>query len=373
MPARPRTRPRTARSRRLVPALLALALVLAACGDDSSTGADQASDTTASDSVATATDAEDRSAEVERLRTLARSIELTAAPVTVEGDVRTVAGVAVPVDPQRIVTLEPSLTDAAAALGFGQQIVATVEQPGGGIHDHVADLVADDVALLGSEGEPNLEAVALARPDLIVTWDYYDNSALAEIAPVVALPYADYEKRIGETLTDEQYVTWVVRWVALTLGADEEVEAVMADFQQAVADARAAIDDIVGDASVGLIDVRADSILLSGYGSDGVSALLYGDLGLRPDPLSDFYVWEELSLERVPELTSDYLLTFAADENAQERLDKLLTTPIWQGVPAVAAERVAVVEPNLYYRGDDGPLGTALLLDDLVDRLDQLP
>lgn len=33
-----------------------------------------------------------------------------------------------------------------------------------------------------------LEEVALARPDLIVTWDYYAAPALAEIAPVVALP-----------------------------------------------------------------------------------------------------------------------------------------------------------------------------------------
>lgn len=107
---------------------------------------------------------------------------------------------------------------------------------------------------------------------------------------------------MGETLTDEHYVTWGVRWVAMTLGVDDRAAEVMDDFRSAVDDARGEIAAIVEDAPVGLVDVRADSILLSGYGSDGLSALLHGDLGLvfvhparrAPGPPASWRAWLRL-------------------------------------------------------------------------------
>ena len=108
---------------------------------------------------------------------------------------------------------------------------------------------------------------------------------LAEIAPTVVLPYAEYERRVG---------------------------------------------------------IREDRILLSGYGFGGISALLYGDLRVRPDPLSaDLPVWEEFSRKRIPELSADAILTFADGPEAEERLRALLADPPWQRVRAVRSGRRA--------------------------------
>jgi len=321
----------------------------------------------------------------ERLRlidkqiTRARTAPLALAPQETTTDYRLIehplGEARVPLQPQRIVTLEPSLTDVVAALGFGDQIVGTVEWQGE-FHAHITPFLGPDVVSVGTEAEPNLEAIALAEPDLILTWDWYSDVVpqLEQIAPTVMVPYAEYQERIGETYSDEQYITWLVREVAAVLGAEDRVEPVMQTYRDAVTDGRARLAEALGDQTVALLDVRVERILLSGYGSDGISALLYGDLRINPDPLSEqFYVWENLSLERIPDLTADYILTFAASEEAEERLAELLDNPLWQTVPAVRNNRVFTVPSGLYYRGDDGPLGAVQVIDDVVAKLTDAP
>jgi iron complex transport system substrate-binding protein len=351
----------------LLALLAVIALVTSACGSSSERASTRAAEAAPVD----------RAAKIQRQLDRARQVELALSPVRGDATTRTVTSdgdeLVVPSDPQRIVTLEPSLTDVVAALGFADRIVGTVEDPStGGFHEHVASLLGPDVVNVGAEGDSNLEQVARADPDLILTWDWYPDQVpqLARIAPTVVVPYDHYDAEVGETLSNEQYNTWLVREIAALLGVDDRVDAIMTAFRAAVDNGRAALRSAVGDESVALLDVRVDEVLLSGYGYDGISALFYGDLGLTPDPLSETLpVWEELSLERVPELRAKHIVTFADGDEAQDRLDELMASSVWQRVPAVRDGRVVVVPPGLYYRGDDGPLGTALVIDDLVNRL----
>ncbi|NJM08994.1 ABC transporter substrate-binding protein, partial [Candidatus Gracilibacteria bacterium] len=279
----------------------------------------------------------------------------------------------VPLTPTRIVTLDPSLTDAVIALGYGDAIVGTIVDYNGNVfHEHIADLLPPDVAKLGQEGAPNLERIVALKPDLILTWDWYPDNIgeLQQIAPTVVMPYTTYEQQVGNTYSNEQYVTWLVREVAVVLGVAERVDAALQPFRDAVALARPLLANSLGEQSVGFVDIRQETILLSGYGSDGISALLYGDLGVRPDPLSEaLYVWEELSLENVPELSADQLLAFVDGAEAEERYAELTANPLWQRVPAVQNNRVFIVPPGLYYRGDDGPLGATRVVNDIVQKL----
>jgi iron complex transport system substrate-binding protein len=283
----------------------------------------------------------------------------------------------VPLAPKRIVTLDPSLTDTVIALGYSDAIVGTIVDYNGDVfHEHVAGLLKPGTAKLGQEGSPNLERVVAAKPDLILTWDWYpDNIAqLQQIAPTVVMPYSTYEQGIGQTYSNEQYVTWLVREVAAVLGLDERVDAALQPFRGKKAAGRVALAAALGDQKVGFVDIRKEKILLSGYGSDGISALLYGDLGVRPDPLTDaLYVWEDLSLEKVPELTADLMLAFVDGDDAKQRYDELTRNPLWQKVPAVKNGKVFIVPSGLYYRGDDGPLGAARVVDDIVLKLTGKP
>jgi ABC-type Fe3+-hydroxamate transport system substrate-binding protein len=84
-------------------------------------------------------------------------------------------------------------------------------------------------------------------------------------------------------------------------------------------------------------------------------------------------VWEDLSLEKVPELTADLMLAFVDGDDARQRYDELTRNPLWQKVPAVKNGKVFIVPSGLYYRGDDGPLGAARVVDDIVLKLTGKP
>jgi iron complex transport system substrate-binding protein len=283
----------------------------------------------------------------------------------------------VPLQPQRIVTLDPSLTDAVIALGYGNAIVGTIVDYNGEVfHEHIAELLPPDAAKLGLEGSPNLERIVALNPDLILTWDWYPDNIpeLQQIAPTAVMPYNTYEQQVGDTYSNEQYVTWLVREVAAVLGVEERVDAALQPFRDAVAQARPRLSATLGEQTVGFVDIRQEKILISGYGSDGISALLYGDLGVRPDPLSEtLYVWEDLSLENIPDLTSDQILAFVDGADAQARYEELTQNPLWQRVPAVQNGKVFIVPSGLYYRGDDGPLGSVRVIDDIVQKLTGAP
>jgi iron complex transport system substrate-binding protein len=308
---------------------------------------------------------------IEKARTTALALE----PVEQTGEYRLVrhalGEAKVPLSPQRIVTLEPSLSDALIALGFN--VVATVTwPPDNGPHAYLRSYLPEDVLEVGTEDQPNLEAVAAADPDLILTWNWYPDPVdeLSQIAPTIAVPYSEYEKRVGVTYSNEQYLTWLVRELAAVLGAEDKVEAALQPFRDKVAEARAILEKRLEGKTVAFLDLRVDNILISGYGFDGISALIYGDLRVPMDPLvAEREVWADLSLETLPEIGSEIILTFADGDEATERLASFAGNPLWTNLPAVKAGQVIVVPSSLYYRGDDGPLGAVQVIDDLLNRL----
>lgn len=71
----------------------------------------------------------------------------------------------IPLDPQRVVALDPVTTEHLAALGVSA-VGATVE----GFFEPLALLQPDAAHVLGADGTPNIELIASLQPDLIVGW-----------------------------------------------------------------------------------------------------------------------------------------------------------------------------------------------------------
>lgn len=90
--------------------------------------------------------------------------------------------VTIPVDPRRVVAVDPVTTEHLAALGI-EAVGATVD----GFFADLAPLHPDAEHILGSDGI-NLERVAALRPDLILGWPAFVEGAedqLGSIAPYV--------------------------------------------------------------------------------------------------------------------------------------------------------------------------------------------
>jgi iron complex transport system substrate-binding protein len=298
--------------------LLALSLLVAACGDDSSAG------TSTSDTPDTE----------------AASTGAAAFPVSIEHALGTTE---IPEEPERVVTWGWGSTDAAIALGVVP--VAMPHQAYGGDSDGVLPWLRERIEVEGLDmpevlpetEEAPIEAIAAAKPDLIIavysgiTEAEYE--LLSQIAPTVAYP-------------DQAWATpWrdTIEIVGEALGKADEADALLADIDARIEVKAEAHPELAGK-TVAVVWSTPDTFYVYKPADARVEFTL--DLGFESAPSVEelaeggetFYY--TLSQERLGELTSDVLVSYADTEEASEAF---LSSPAAQTMPQVRAGTVAEV------------------------------
>lgn len=249
------------------------------------------------------------------------------------------------------ISVIPRRPQRVALLGWNDEVVSLGVVPvtaGGdgrrGFVEHLQPYLRDTQLIDSSGGGPDLEALAAAKPDLIITSWFWQtsNAAITRIAPTIVLQPAHWHWHER------------VRDLGLVLDRQAEAEARLAALNARIADARAAIAARIGNESVALLRVWAREYRLYGYGFSG--PLLYFDLGLQPPALVRELAWErdavQLSIEGLVDLDADHLLLMT-EENLPVSFqvqDRLTTHPVWQRLKAVRAGQVYAV-PNELMRG----------------------
>lgn len=293
----------TNRTARLAAALVALALV-AACGRD---GDEAASDTTAA---------------------AAETVAFEHSQGTTD----------VPVDPQRIVTT----TDQNALLPLLELGVVPVASAG---------LVGDDgsqtfrrtegfdtsgIEFVGAYGEPNAEAIAAQRPDLIVGYefdgDYYDT--LAGIAPTVLVQI--FDRPLDEALMD----------FARLVGRTDRAEELRDGFEQRIQ----GLLDGLGD--------RADRLSISVIAAGDPGTFGRADTGqaigtvterldlLRPAPQQGEASFDDtFSVEQIDEHDADVVVVIDfSGERQDPGLQALVGSPLYGNLAASQAGQAYVID-----------------------------
>jgi iron complex transport system substrate-binding protein len=246
-------------------------------------------------------------------------------------------------EPRRVVAWGWGSADAAIAMGVVP--VAIPFQAYGGDGEGILPwirerLEADGVSLpriLPDAKEPPFEAIAAARPDLIlavysgITSDDY--RLLSNIAPTVAYPdkpwatpWRDTVKIVGSALGRDERAAEVLR------GVDERVAAQAAAHPELKGKSVAMVWDSAGTFYVYKpADARVEFTLGLGLVSaPSVTALASGES-------SFFYT---LSYEQLDKLTSDILVSFA---DTREASNAFLSSPHGQLMEQVRTGRVAPV------------------------------
>jgi len=258
----------------------------------------------------------------------------------------------VPLNPQRVVALQSSIVDSVVALGV-MPVAATLDEgPEEGFVPELAEKI-ETVPDVGWYNEPNLEAVVAADPDLIISWRYEGEGPsyeqLSKIAPTVVLefPWADYRQELLD--------------IGAVLGLEEEAEARLAEFDALLQEARAQLDEAIGDETVAFLRLRENGLVLYG-GFSPAGKLLYDDLGLRSPALVPTESFSEtLSLEVLPQLEADRL--FITEEDA-ERVSAVQGSTLWQSIPAVREGNVYPVKVS-YWIGS-GVINQTHLVNEVV-------
>lgn len=279
----------------------------------------------------------------------------SAAPATVE--VTDSHGTfAVPVNPQRVVSLDNRTYETLAAWG-----VELVAAPKGVLAADSPYRTDESVADIGAHSDPNLEALAAANPDLIITGQrfakFYDQ--IKELAPNAVIIDLDFDVSKTAAAPGENLVNGF-KDSTLALGKifekTAEAEKLVADFEKSIEAAKAAYNS---EEKVMSVIVSGGNIGFSAPRTGRVWGPVYEVIGLTPaldlaNSTTD-HQGDEVSVEAIAQSNPDWILVldreggFADnDETYTPAQDVIDNSPALKGVKAITEAQIVYAPSDTY-------------------------
>jgi len=232
----------------------------------------------------------------------------------------------VPVNPTRIVSLAPSLTETVYALGAQDRLV------GDTIYcDYPPD--AQKKPKVGGVTDPNLEEIAALHPDLVLVTKEGNRLETVRALESFGIPsYASNPRKIGEILTSTEKLAEV-------LNVPDAGKAVADDMQRRLDTLKAKLTGVAPKSVLfvvwtePLISVGKDTFIADAIGrADAVSIV---------DSTQD---WPQVSMEEVAHLQPDYLVfAHSGSDVVDHGFESLANLPGWRILNAVRARHYAVI------------------------------
>jgi iron complex transport system substrate-binding protein len=259
----------------------------------------------------------------------------------------------VPLKPQRVVVLDTDKIDTAVSLGVklvGAAKTAEVEA----FPSYLGDLSA--VKPVGLLAEPDLEAIAALKPDLILgskfrAEKFYDE--LSAIAPTV------FTERVG--------ITWKENFLldGRALGQEQKAKDLLAAYEKRAKD--------LSPPPLKVSIVRFMPAEIRVYGPEGFSGIVVTDAGLdRPERQllanKDDKRFDKVSPERIGEVDGDVIFVCAYGAKAEEQRATVTAGNLWKELSAVKAGKVYPVTDETWMTGI-GVTAANRILDDLEKHL----
>lgn len=249
----------------------------------------------------------------------------------------------VPVDPQRIATLSEGVAGHLASTGL--LVVAAPDDVPEWLTPYqerfAPELDLDSISQINTSEEPDLEALALAEPDLIIIENFSEDlyPELSEIAPTVVVERpsnADWQQAFAQTVE--------------FAGREEEAAPVRASYEAALAEVPPEA------ANVEVACMRADddgSFRLDGWGAfcGSVAAEAGYPVTAAPGDLTPGPGgFVEMSGERLPAITGD-LIVAQTDAADVDTITGFTQNPLWSTLPAVQSDSVITLPNPIYNNG----------------------
>lgn len=304
--------------------VMALVLVLSACGQAATSGAADPNSAAPAEEKATVETAAEPAAEE--------------AGAT-EGEMVTYASdagdVQVPRNPQRIVDLTAFTTGYFVALD-----APVVGALSAAINNKYIkeQLAAEGTIDLGDL--PTAEPILELKPDLIIAYKGTEGiDQLSAIAPVVQLEYGKrtYKELLLElgklTNREDAAKEWIKNWEAQIAELKPRIEAAM------------------GDRTVSILNPYDKGLYVFGHNYGRGGEIIYGEFGLKApekaqaEAIDSGTGFASISLELLPEYAGDVIFTspWSGDESDPE---EVYGNSIWKNLPAVKTGNVFQLDPK---------------------------
>ena len=296
--------------KKLLLPLIALVLLLAACGNNSGNGSKES----------------DKKAETKSYKTDdGKKIDI-------------------PKNPKRIAVVAPSYTGGVKKLGGNVVAVSNqVDQ---------SDVLKDKFKGVTKVGDDDVEKVAKEKPDLIIVLDQNKSiKKYKKIAATVPFNYAKQQEELGKLLGKEDAVKkWEKEWKDQTAKDGKEIK-----------------DKIGEDKTVTIFDEFDKKLYTYGdhWGRGG--EILYQAFGLKMpkavDDLTKKAGFAEVKQEKVDKYAGDYIVS-TSEGKATPAYEK---TNMWKNLPAVKDGKVIKVKAETYWYND--PYSLDFMRKDLKKKL----
>jgi iron complex transport system substrate-binding protein len=266
--------------------------------------------------------------------------------------------------PKRVVVLTNEGTEAVLALGI-KPVGAVKSFTGNPWYDHIkADM--EGVTVVGDENQPNLEAIAGLKPDLILGNKMRQEKIyeqLKAIAPTV----------MSETLRGEWKNNFQLYAEALNKKA--EGDKIVAAFDQRIEDFKKKAGDKLKQ-KVSVVRFMAGKTRI--YNTDTFTGVIFKQIGIaRPDTVINAKntFADEITKERLPEVDTDILFYFTyetGDNKATQTEEEWTNDPLWKNLNVVKNGRAFKVNDAIWNTAG-GVKAANLMLDDLYKFYDLKP
>lgn len=261
----------------------------------------------------------------------------------------------IPAAPRRVVVISTGQLDALLALGI-VPVGATRGDNAGLVPTYLTKAFPDRAAELGAIADlglrtsPNLEAIASARPDLILA----NKAGVEDLVPVLA--------RIAPVvLTEGTGVNWKQDLLLLAhgVGRAQQAQRLLDAFH---ADAAALGGRLGAAPTVSFLRITAARVRV--FGIPSFVGSIAEDAGLpRPQAQSFGATSRDISAEQLGDADGGHIFY-----GVQGGTSDLIGSEVWSRIPGAAAGHATPVDDDVWYL-NAGPVAARLVLDALVAAL----
>ncbi|WP_100404696.1 ABC transporter substrate-binding protein [Bacillus solitudinis] len=327
----------------LIALMLAFVFTLAACGNNTEADAPK----TSNEDVESTQEVENTEEEVVEAETTSYTVEHAMDTIEIEKT------------PERVVILTNEGTEALLALDV-TPVGAVSSWTGDPWYDHISEQM-EGVQEVGTESEPNLEAIAALKPDLIIGNKMRQEAVYEQLSAIAPTVFA-------ESLRGDWKINFEL--YAEALNKKEEGQQVLNDYSNRITSFQEQAGDLV-DLEISMIRFLGGDVRI--YQKDSFSGVILEEIGFaRPESQNvDEFAIMGATKEMIPDMDGDILFYFTyetGDGEGSKVEEEWLNDPLFQKLPVVEAGNAYKVDDAIWNTAG-GVIAAHLMLDDLEKKI----